>query len=73
MEKQRKIYQLVDSDLKYRSVLFVQGEPVEFISRNRKEAIIYTKKEAFALAKHYKKNGVKVMVEIRTALTKKDI
>jgi len=66
-------YQIVDSRNRYRSIMLVQDEPIEFINKDRKDAIVYTKKEAFGLAKYYSTKGVDVMVEIRKPRTKKDI
>ena len=74
MEKKIKVYQLVDEKCNYRSSIMFKGEPIDYISKNRKEAIVYTYDEAKRIAKYYiEEKNIPVMIESRTVYSKKDI
>jgi hypothetical protein len=74
MEKEgRKVYQIMDGNGKYRSKITIHGESVEFISRDKKEAIVYTLNEAKELAKYYIDKDIPVLIECRTVYTKFEI
>lgn len=69
-----KIYQIVDENGKYRSRALLCGEEVDFISKNRKEAIVYTLDEAKKIAKYYiEEKNIPVMLETRYPTSKRDI
>ena len=61
-EKIRVVDQLVDDRGRYRSVIIVYGEPVEFISQDRKQAIIYSQPELDRAIDYYKENNVNVSI-----------
>ena len=69
----RKVYQIMDSFGKYRSRVKVYGEDLEFISRKRKDAVVYTLNEAKEVAKYYVEKDIPVMIECRTVYTKFEI
>ena len=74
MEKARKVYQLVDGNSNYRSSIIFKGESIDYISKNRKEAIVYTYDEARKIAKYYiEEKNIPVMIEARNVYSKKDI
>lgn len=70
----RKIYQLVDANGKYRSTVSFKGEHIDFISKERGEAIVYTYDEAKKIARYYiEEKNIPVMIECRTVYSKKEI
>ena len=70
----RKIYQILDKDLKYRSLIPYQGEMLDYTSDHRREAIVYTFNEAKKAAKYYiEEKNVPVMIECRTVAKRKYI
>jgi hypothetical protein len=74
MRKARKIYQLVDKDSNYRSYIVYNGEPIEFVCKERTKAIVYTYDEAKKVAKYFiEEKNIPVMIEFRTAYTKQQI
>jgi len=74
MEKEgRKVYQIMDAQSKYRSRVKVYGEDLEFISKKRKDAVVYTLDEAKKIAKYYVEKDIPVMIECRTVYTKFEI
>lgn len=63
---ERTIYQIVDGRNQYRSSIMVQGRPLDFISKDREEAIIYTYDEALKIAEYYiDKRNIPVEIEAR--------
>ena len=74
MEKEgRKVYQIMDGNGKYRSKVKICGEDLEFTSRDRKDAVVYTLNEAKEVAKYYVEKDIPVMIECRTVYTKFEI
>ena len=72
--KERKIYQIIDKDCNYRSCISFKGEPLDFISKNKQQAIVYTYDEAKKIAKYYiEERNIPVMIECRTVYSKKEI
>ena len=63
-KKERRIYQIMDADCNYRSCIVYNGEELDYISKERTKAIVYTYDEAKKVA---------VMIECRTVYSKKDI
>lgn len=62
----RTIYQIVDRRNRYRSSIMVDGKPLDFISKDRDEAIIYTYDEALKIAEYYiDKRNIPVEIEAR--------
>ena len=62
----RKVYQIMDADSNYRSILMFRGEPIEYVSKKRRQAMIYTYDEAKNVAKYFiEKRNVPVMIECR--------
>ena len=71
---ERKIYQIMDKDCKYRSLIHYQGELLDYTSENRMKAIVYTYDEAKKVAKYYiEEKDIPVMIECRTVHSKKEI
>lgn len=70
----RKVYQLIDANGKYRSTVKFKGVHVDFISKERKEAIVYTYDQARLLAHYYiKEKNIPVMIECRRVYSKTEI
>jgi hypothetical protein len=61
-EKIRIVDQLVDHTGKYRSLIMVYGEPLEFVSKDRKEAIIYSPAELSKALLYYEHNNITVEI-----------
>ena len=74
MRKERKIYQIMDANCNYRSYIEYNGEPIEFVCKERTKAIVYTYDEAKKIAKYFiEEKNIPVMIECRTAYTKQQI
>jgi len=72
--KERKIYQIIDERLKYRSSILYNGEQLDYISDGQKQAVVYTLDEARKVAKYYiEEKNIPVMIECRTVYSKRDI
>lgn len=72
--KERKIYQIIDGNSKYRSSILYNGEQLDYISDRQKQAVIYTIDEARKVAKYYiEEKNIPVMIECRTVYSKGDI
>lgn len=71
--KERTVYQVMDMNFNYRSLIISNGEPLDFISKKRKEAIVYSFDDAKKVAKYYTDRKIPVMIECRTAKTKRQI
>lgn len=72
--KERKVYQIMDGNGKYRSFITIRGEHLDYISKERKQAIVYTYDEAKKVAKYYiEEKNIPVMIECRIVHSKKDI
>lgn len=70
----RKVYQLIDANGKYRSTVTFKGVHVDFISKERREAIVYTYDQARLLAHYYiKEKNIPVMIECRRVYSKTEI
>ena len=70
----KKVYQIVDRYGKYRSRTTICGEEVDFVSKEFKEALVYTLDEANALVKYYnEEKNIPVKVETRFVISKKFI
>ena len=70
----RKVYQLIDANGKYRSTVTFKGVHVDFISKERREAIVYTYKDALLLANYYiERKKIPVMIECREVYSKTEI
>lgn len=62
----KAIYQIIDGNNCYRSSIMVDGRPLDFISKKREEAIIYTYDEALKIAEYYiDKKNTPVAIESR--------
>jgi hypothetical protein len=73
-KKERRIYQIMDADCNYRSCIVYNGEELDYISKERTKAIVYTYDEAKKVAKYYiEEKNIPVMIECRTVYSKKDI
>jgi len=74
MRKERKIYQILDANCNYRSCITFKGESLDYISKERRKAIVYTYDEAKKIAKYYiEERNIPVMIECRTVYSKKEI
>jgi hypothetical protein len=72
--RERKIYQIIDGNSKYRSSILYNGEQLDYISDRQKQAVIYTIDEARKVAKYYiEEKNIPVMIECRTVYSKGDI
>jgi hypothetical protein len=72
--RERKIYQIIDGNSKYRSSILYNGEQLDYISDRQKQAVIYTLDEARKVAKYYiEEKNIPVMIECRTVYSKRDI
>ena len=72
--RERKIYQIIDGNSKYRSSILYNGEQLDYISDRQKQAVIYTLDEARKVAKYYiEEKNIPVMIECRTVYSKGDI
>lgn len=72
--KERKVYQIIDANSKYRSSILYNGEKLDYISSKQKQAVVYTLDEAKKVAKYYiEEKNIPVMIECRTVYSKKDI
>ena len=72
--RERKIYQIIDGNSKYRSSILYNGEQLDYISDRQKQAVIYTLDEARKVAKYYiEEKNIPVMIECRTVYSKQDI
>jgi hypothetical protein len=72
-EKIRVVDQLVDDRGRYRSIIMVYGEPMEFVSQDRKEAIIYSQPELSRAIDYYKENNVSVSISRRYFINSEEI
>lgn len=71
---ERKVYQIVDKNSKYRSFITFKGEPIEYISEERNKALIYTYDEAKKVAKYYiEEKNIPVMIECRIVKKRSEI
>ena len=74
MRKERKIYQILDANCNYRSCIMFKGESLDYISKERRKAIVYTYDEAKKIAKYYiEEKNIPVMIECRTVYSKREI
>jgi len=72
--RERKIYQIIDGNSKYRSSILYNGEQLDYVSDGQKQAVIYTLDEARKVAKYYiEEKNIPVMIECRTVYSKGDI
>jgi len=72
--RERKIYQIIDGNSKYRSSILYNGEQLDYISDRQKQAVVYTLDEAKRVAKYYiEEKNIPVMIECRTVYSKGDI
>lgn len=72
--EEKKVYQLLDAKCKYRSCIIFKGEPIDYISDNKKDALVYTYDEAKKFAKYYiEEKNIPVMIECRTVNSRKDL
>ena len=72
--RERKIYQIIDGNSKYRSSILYNGEHLDYISDGQKQAVVYTLDEAKRVAKYYiEEKNIPVMIECRTVYSKQDI
>lgn len=71
---EKEVFQIMDVNCRYRSFIKSTVGDLEFISKNRGEAIIYTYNEAKKIAKYYtEERKIPVMIECRIAKKKKEI
>lgn len=70
---EKEVYQIMDINCRYRSLIKSDVGDIEFISKKRKQAIIYTYKEAKKVAEYYIEKNIPVMIEQRTAKKRYEI
>lgn len=71
--KEKEVFQILDENCEYRSLIRSDVGDVEFISKNKKQAIIYTFNEVKKIFKYYTKKNIPVMIERRIVTKKSEI
>lgn len=61
--KTKRVFQIVDNKCHYRSLIMFKGLPIEYVSKERKDALVYSYDEAKRAANYYQKKQVPIMIE----------
>lgn len=64
---EKRVYQVLDEKGKYRSMVKINGEIVDFISRESKDAIVYTYDDIKKVINYYlEEKKIPIVIEAKT-------